>query len=106
MGVANGGDGNILSFDPSCDGPNCTATLVWNSTGSNAKSAGAIAYMPEGPPRPEALAITSVTTIVPPFFCTCPLSLGLSCHPSIHSELVFARAAPKFHVQISSIREY
>jgi hypothetical protein len=44
--VASGGDGNVVSFDASCVGPNCTATLVWNSTGSSAKSGGAIVYMP------------------------------------------------------------
>lgn len=43
--VASGGDGNILSFDPACEGPDCTATLVWNSTGSTARAATAIAYM-------------------------------------------------------------
>jgi len=47
--VASGGDGNVVSFDPACDGPNCTATTVWNSTGSSAKAASAIAYMQ----RPE-----------------------------------------------------
>ena len=47
--VVSGGDGNVVSFDPSCDGPNCTATLVWNSTGSHAKTAGAIAYIPNPP---------------------------------------------------------
>jgi len=44
--VASGGDGNIVSFDATCVGPNCTAALVWNSTGSSAKSGGAMAYMP------------------------------------------------------------
>lgn len=49
--VSSGSDGNVVSFDPACVGPNCTATVVWNSTGSSAKAAGAIAYMPR--PRQE-----------------------------------------------------
>ena len=42
--AANGGDGSVVAFNPACDA-NCTATLVWNSTGSWARSASAIAYM-------------------------------------------------------------
>lgn len=43
--VASGGDGNVVSYDPNCDGPDCAPTVVWNSTGSKARSATAIAYM-------------------------------------------------------------
>ncbi|CAE7173553.1 unnamed protein product [Symbiodinium pilosum] len=47
--AASGGDGNVVSFDPACEGPNCTATLVWNSSGSTARAASAIAYVPAQP---------------------------------------------------------
>ena len=47
--VASGGDGNVVSLDPACEGPNCTEALVWNSTGSGQRSGGAIAYMPYPP---------------------------------------------------------
>jgi len=57
--LASGGDGNVVSLDPECDGPNCSEVLVWNSTGSSAKSAGAIAYMPYPPtPKDEPLILT------------------------------------------------
>lgn len=47
--VASGGDGNVVSLDPACEGPNCREVLVWNSTGSGERSGGAIAYMPYPP---------------------------------------------------------
>jgi len=51
--AVSGGDGGVVSFDPSCDGPNCTGSRVWNSTGSNIKTVGAIAYIP----HPAELAV-------------------------------------------------
>ena len=41
--VASGHDGNVVSYDPSCE-ENCSATVVWNST-KTSKAATAIAYM-------------------------------------------------------------
>lgn len=43
--VASGHDGNVVSYDPNCDGPDCIPALVWNSTGTSARAATAIAYM-------------------------------------------------------------
>ena len=43
--VASGGDGNIVSYNEACDGPDCEEMVVWNSTGSSVKAGSAIAYM-------------------------------------------------------------
>mmetsp|Transcript_62150 Transcript_62150/g.115319 ORF Transcript_62150/g.115319 Transcript_62150/m.115319 type:complete len:323 (+) Transcript_62150:115-1083(+) len=52
----SGGDGNVVSFDPICEGPKCTETLVWNSTGCAEKSVGPIAFVP----HPQDVAIFSI----------------------------------------------
>lgn len=50
--IASGGDGNIVSVNPACKGPNCAEVVVWNSTGSWNSTVGgpyaatALAYMP------------------------------------------------------------
>jgi len=40
-------DGNILSFDPSCRGPDCKPSVVWNATGG-IKVYGAVAHITPG----------------------------------------------------------
>jgi len=53
--IASGGDGNIVSLNPACEGPKCAEVVVWNSTGSWNSTAGgpysasALAYMPYSP---------------------------------------------------------